>query len=387
MIFKISSILTAIFLPLSLLVYNHQKASFIQYPPYVSSNNSSKSIAIKKPKAQLALLLDTSNSMDGLIDQAKSQLWKMVNKIATAKKNNEIIELEIALFEYGNDNLSADEGYIRMISPLSTDVDKLSEELFKMSTKGGSEYCGWVIKDAVNNLGWSSDNSDLKLIIIAGNEPFTQGPKHFKESCKAAMNKGIIINTIHCGDWETGIRDGWQDGASCSQGKYLNIDQDQKIVHIPTPWDEQMIKLNDRLNKTYIGYGHEGKMKKELQMVQDVNANVYGKSNAAERTSFKAKAQYKNDSWDIVDAMKEKKTIKKEDLPEEMQKMSEEERKAYIEKLSKDRSGIQNEILELDKKIQEFRLKAQKENSEANTLDKVMEGAIVEQAKAKGFEF
>ena len=33
----------------------------------------------------LALLLDTSNSMDGLIDQAKSQLWKIVNELAAAK--------------------------------------------------------------------------------------------------------------------------------------------------------------------------------------------------------------------------------------------------------------------------------------------------------------
>ena len=34
---------------------------------------------------KIALLLDTSNSMDGLIDQAKSQLWDIVNKFAYVK--------------------------------------------------------------------------------------------------------------------------------------------------------------------------------------------------------------------------------------------------------------------------------------------------------------
>ena len=41
----------------------------------------------KNSSIQLALLLDTSNSMDGLIDQAKSQLWKIVNELATSKKD------------------------------------------------------------------------------------------------------------------------------------------------------------------------------------------------------------------------------------------------------------------------------------------------------------
>ncbi|MCK7528196.1 MAG: hypothetical protein MZV64_66800 [Ignavibacteriales bacterium] len=44
---------------------------------------------IKNNSIQLALLLDTSNSMDGLIDQAKSQLWKIVNELATSKKDGQ----------------------------------------------------------------------------------------------------------------------------------------------------------------------------------------------------------------------------------------------------------------------------------------------------------
>jgi hypothetical protein len=71
----------------------------------------------KDQTIMIALLLDTSNSMDGLIDQAKSQLWKIVNEVAAAKSGDgKQPNIKIALYEYGNDGLSSDEGYIRQVS-------------------------------------------------------------------------------------------------------------------------------------------------------------------------------------------------------------------------------------------------------------------------------
>ena len=40
---------------------------------------------LEKQNIKVALLLDTSNSMDGLIDQAKAQLWEIVNEFSYAK--------------------------------------------------------------------------------------------------------------------------------------------------------------------------------------------------------------------------------------------------------------------------------------------------------------
>jgi hypothetical protein len=383
--FKLSAIVLAFMLPMSFgKISEPQKNS---PPPQYHTISKDK----KKGKIQVALLLDTSNSMDGLIDQAKSQLWKMVNKLAAAKKNEDYTDIEIALFEYGNDQLEMGEGYIRMVSSLSKDVDGLSEQLFKLKTNGGSEYCGWVIGDALKNLKWSDDDNDLRLIIIAGNEPFDQGPKDFKETCKDAAKKGIVINTVHCGDWQTGIQTHWKEGAEIGKGKYLNIEQDRKVIHIRTPYDDQMYQLNIRINKTYIGYGAVGAQKKERQTKQDSNAAEYGASNVASRTAYKAKAQYSNADWDAVDAFKADSTAvskwKTEDLPEEMKKMSEKERKGYIEKLKRERDVISKEIQETEKKIQEFTTKELQKSGESMTLDKVMQEAVVEQAKVKGFMF
>ena len=87
---------------------------------------------------QLALLLDTSNSMDGLISQAKSQLWRIVNEMSRMHKRGEHIRLQVALYEYGNNSLSPASGYIRQVTPFTEDLDLLSEALFSLTTNGGS---------------------------------------------------------------------------------------------------------------------------------------------------------------------------------------------------------------------------------------------------------
>src|SRR3972149_11549646 len=73
---------------------------------------------------QAAILLDTSSSMDGLIDQAKTQLWKIVNELALAKRNGKSPAIEVGLYEYGNDGLAERDGYIRRVLPLTRDLDK-----------------------------------------------------------------------------------------------------------------------------------------------------------------------------------------------------------------------------------------------------------------------
>src|SRR6185369_15587855 len=224
------------------------------------------------PLVQIAVLLDTSGSMEGLIEQAKGQLWKIVNEFLKAKQDGQTPEVQVALYEYGKSSLSSESGWIRQIQPLSTDLDKISEDLFALKTNGGEEYCGWVIKEAVANLAWSSDPHVYRAILIAGNEPFTQGPVNYAESCKAAIAKGIIVNTIHCGTEAEGINGKWQDGALLADGKYMVIDQNSAVVHIEAPQDKEIARLGVELNGTYIAYGASGKTAARRQAAQDVNA-------------------------------------------------------------------------------------------------------------------
>lgn len=348
----------------------------------------------RAPKIQVALLLDTSGSMDGLIEQAKSQLWKMVNELATSKKEGQVPNIELALYEFGKSSLPAADGYLKQLVPLTSDLDLVSEQLFSLKTNGGDEYCGWVIQDATKNLKWSENNDDLKIIIIAGNEEFTQGNIDYKTTCKAAITAGIVVNTIYCGDCEEGIRYSWKDGADRAEGKYMCINQNDQVAHIETPFDAEIGVLNDELNKTYIAIGNEGKEKQERQVAQDKNAGAYGSSNVAERAVSKSKkSTYNNASWDAVDALAENEKameeIKKEDLPDEMKGMSVEERKEYVAKKAKEREEIQAKIQDVAQKRAEFIAEKRKEEAgkEDNTLDGVMLKTVREQAEKKAFKF
>ena len=162
-------------------------------------------------KIQLALLLDVSGSMNGLIEQAKAKLWQVVNELSSARVENQAPNLEIALYIYGGDDLKKQEGYVKQLTEFTTDLDLISEHLFALTTNGGEEYCGTVINSSLN-LNWSKRSQDLRMIFIAGNEEFNQGALPYQQACKLAVAKDIIVNTIFCGNHLEGINTYWKNG-------------------------------------------------------------------------------------------------------------------------------------------------------------------------------
>tara|TARA_B100000809_G_scaffold266538_1_gene329749 strand:- start:2023 stop:3186 length:1164 start_codon:yes stop_codon:yes gene_type:complete len=344
-------------------------------------------------RIKLGLLLDTSSSMSGLINQAQSQLWKIVNELATAKCEGVKPELEIALYEYGNSGLPASEGYIRMVTPLTDDLDQISADLFALTTNGGNEFCGRVIQTATDELDWGAGDEDLKVLFIAGNEPFNQGQVKPSVACRNAINKGIKINTIYCGEFNEGLRSGWKKGADLANGHYMSISHNSKTVYIESPYDNEIDELNTDLNATYIPYGSLGHSKKAMQMSEDANSEKYGKQNKVSRIMSKNSYVYKNTKWDLVDANKEKSfdltKIKKEQLPKKMQTMTNDQKKAYVAKKTSKRIQINQQIKTLSTKRKMFvaeKKKAAGEN-EVNSLDVAIIKAIHAQAKTKNFTF
>jgi hypothetical protein len=354
---------------------------------YPAKSSEPKAAATEKQTIMLALLLDTSNSMDGLIDQAKSQLWKIVNELAAAKcDDGSRPSIKIALYEYGNSGLPESTGYIRQVTALTNDLDLISEKLFSLTTNGGDEFCGHVIRTSLQQLEWSSSKADLKMIFIAGNEPFTQGSVPYQTACELAKEKDVVINTIFCGNFDEGMSTSWKRGADLTGGSYMAIDQDRRTVYVATPYDNQIDALNDKLNATYIYYGKSGNSKKALQSSQDVNAESYGQANKVERAVSKSSGAYSNSSWDLVDATKDDaKAVEKvaaETLPDEMKAMTVEQRKTYVKQKSEERGKIQAEIQKLNQQRKEYQEK-NKAAEDPGALETTMIKAIKGQAKTK----
>jgi len=367
---------------------NSQNSSNEQRPDPRPNNT----VVADATKIQVALLLDTSNSMDGLIDQAKSRLWDIVNTLTTLKYKGVTPKIEIALYEYGNDWLSKSENFIRQVTPMTSDLDLLSEKLFALRTNGGLEYCGAVIQRAVNDIDWGTHEADMKLIYIAGNEEFNQGGVSYKEAIASALGKGIYVNTIYCGSREAGIRELWQDGATRGEGKYFNIDSNAKVRYVATPYDDKISEYNRKLNDTYVSYGTLGAEKKMSQVRQDANAKQISSANEAARAVSKSKEIYKNDSWDLVDKLssdeKAIENLKDSEIPQEYQGKSKAEIEAIVKEKQAERTKIQAEIAELAKKRQAYIDAEMKKDASggADDLGKAINSSIIAFSKTKGYE-
>lgn len=339
---------------------------------------------------QLALLLDVSNSMDGLINQAKSELWTIVNEVAKASKSQYHTRLEIALYEYGRSDNEQAKGYVKKLLDYTNDLDTISQVLFSLTTNGGDEYCGWVIQDALKELQWRDSDSIYRVIFIAGNEPFNQGKIPYKTSCEHAKNKHIIVNTIHCGDSLTGASTYWEQGAKLANGTYFFINQNSTAYDIATPYDSIMGVYSDSLNSTYWSYGSNGFAYKSNQILQESNAMKMGGSIKAKRAVSKTKGIYNNAKWDAVDKAKADtawaKNAKEEDLPQELKGKTAEQRQNTLDSASQKRAYFSQQIGALNTQREKY-IQEHKPVIKERTLGVALIEAIHKQAGALGFVF
>ncbi|MEO1451803.1 MAG: hypothetical protein AAFV07_19895 [Bacteroidota bacterium] len=185
----------------------------------------------RRPHIQAALILDASGSMDGLLEQAKAQLWYMANGMLEAHEGHRPPVLEFALLEYGKSSLGQRRDYMRVIVPFTTDLDWISEELFRMRTGGRYEYPGAAINLALHDLNWTRHPDDLRMVYIAGNEKINQGPVPMRQALNWAHEHDIYTQFIFCGPHRNGFQLGWADAAQYAGTEYLSISHERPVYY------------------------------------------------------------------------------------------------------------------------------------------------------------
>jgi len=342
----------------------------------------------------VAICLDTSGSMNGLIDSAKAKLWMIVNDLAKIKPAP---TLRVALYQYGNDGLDPKTGWVRCEAPLTTDLDEVYKKLNALRINGGTELVARVCRDALNDQKWDEGKDSLRMIFVCGNEPADQDKEVALDSvAELAKKKGVFVNTIYCGVSNHPETTLWKEFAAMAGGRYSNIDQNKTKtqVVIKTPHDEELNKLSGKLNSTYVSYGRSGAEKQLNQAAQDANAAKAAPGVAFDRLATKNSALYRCDAWDLVDKMKNDpkfdiKKLKEEELCEELKKIKPEEREAYVKKKAEEREGLRKQIDELTAKRASFIAEEMKKlpKSEGDkAFDEAMRAVIREEAAVKGFK-
>jgi Mg-chelatase subunit ChlD len=307
-----------------------------------------------RPQVEVVFCLDTTGSMGGLINAAKQKIWTIANQISAGTPTPQVKIGLVAFRDRGDE-------YITKVYDLNDDLDAIHGHLMSFQAKGGGdtpESVNQALHESVTKISWSKDKKTLRMIFLVGDAPpHMDYPDDVKypDTCKLAIKNDIIINTVQCGN-DSVTRKYWLDICKSAEGSYVQIDaQGGPIVAIPTPFDEELAKINVEINKSQVVFGNammQGKSKKSLEITSALPVPAQ-----AERAAFNAR----NDSataYDLIQNLKAGKVkledLKKEELPKELQGKTLAEQKAILVKIEERRQELSTKAIALDKKRNDF---------------------------------
>jgi von Willebrand factor type A domain len=327
--------------------------------------------AAARPRVEVAFVLDSTGSMGGLIEGAKQKIWSIANGIIVQKPTPEV---SIGLVTYRD---RGDE-YVTKRFDLTGDIDTVYRNLQSFVADGGGddpESVNQGLDDAVNRLSWSADRSVLKIIFLVGDYPphmdYADDVK-YPVTCQVAVRKGILINTVQCGDvpQTTPV---WQDIARRAEGSYVALAQSGNMTVMTTPFDEQIAAASAALGATVIAYGDGARREEALHKVE--SAAGAPASTAADRAAYNLASggkaiQGRGDLIaDMEDGAVDPATVRKDLLPPEMQKMTPPQRAAFIAKQKAARDTLNATLAGLARKRADYISTEQKRLAVAGTGD------------------
>ncbi|MDL2268447.1 VWA domain-containing protein [Desulfosarcina sp. OttesenSCG-928-A07] len=309
--------------------------------------------ASPQKRIELAFVLDTTGSMTGLIDGAKKKIWSIANRVIDSHPDADIRMGLVGYRDLGDE-------YVTRKFPLTTDVQTLYAHLLAFEAEGGGdapESVNEALDVAVTQLGWSPPKTPgvSRILFLVGDAPphmdYNQDRK-YPEVIGDAVQRGITVNTVQAGT-AAQTQKVWQEMARLGAGQYLSIPQDGgRTTIIETPYDTEIRILQKDLNLTIIPYGtsvRQESVKAKAKMYEAV-----APSTAADMSSYVSKTgrgrSAVTGSGDLVADVEKGKTtlsqVAKTDLPENLQKMSESERAAYLETQKAKRAEVSKALAE-----------------------------------------
>ena len=327
-----------------------------------------------RQKVQVAFVLDTTGSMVDLIEGAKQKIWSITNTILDVNPNAEI---SMALIGY------RDRGDEYVIRPhhMTGDVQGLYSDLRRLTADGGGdtpESVNEALEAAVRGQDWAEGANTRRIIFLVGDAPphmdYRDGPR-YPEVIAEARKKGIIVNTIQAGD-DPETREYWQQMAQLGGGQYHPIPQDGgQVVQIQTPYDDQIIQIQSRIDATILPYGsasEQSAVRNKVAERAEASAAVQ-----ADNSSFYAKKTGRREAVtggsdlvaDIANGDIALETVPEADLNAEMKAMTAPERAAHVAAQQTARKQLESEMADLVTQRDAYIAKQQAAPGSADSFD------------------
>ena len=339
---------------------------------------------------EMVFALDTTGSMGGLIEGAKQRIWGIVNEVM---QSGERPNVRVGLVAYRDRG----DRYVTEVFRVTDDLDAVYSALMDYRAEGGGdtpENVRRALSQSVHNAGWSQPSDRIaQVIFLVGDAPphsDYQDEPDTKKSAVEAKRLGMIVNAVQCGNI-TGTKEAWQEIAQYGGGRYFAIPQDSGVVAINTPYDEKLGALSRQLGGTFIAFGRAEAQQSQNARQGEIETKISKAAPAAQADRAMNKAinsmSYSGDFLQSLENGTVKlETVKPEELPEELSRLSPAERKQEIEKRQAQRQQIRSEIKELSKARDDFIKKERSKAGGPNSFDEVVAEALKLQLAAKGFK-
>ncbi|MBY0232893.1 MAG: VWA domain-containing protein [Gemmataceae bacterium] len=326
---------------------------------------------VKRPKVEVLFCIDTTGSMSSFLEGSKTKIWSICNHILNGKPSP---ELTVALVNYRDRG----DSFITKVFDLRDDLDAVYSDLKAFDANEGGdepESVNQALDDAVNKIKWSEDKRVLKFIFLIGDaHPHMDYADDVKYpvTCQKAMDKGIVINAIQCGDAAECTKY-WKDIAEKGGGAYAKIPSSGGVKAFSTPQDKRLQEINQALLKSILVFGDAAKRdadKKKIQTALTLPAEV-----AADRAGYMSK-EGRVAPYDLLDTIRSGKmklaTLKAEELPEELRELDGKGRADLLDKVAAERGKLLREAADLNKlRVEALRkeLDANKDSFDNQVLD------------------
>lgn len=373
---------------------NNAKTASGNPPPLnpVSQNHTNQK---QTKKIELVFALDTTGSMGGLIHAAREKIWSIATNMAQA---DQAPEIRIGLVAYRDRG----DKYITRVIDLSSDLDSVYAQLMDLVADGGGdgpESVNQALYDAVHKITWSQDQDAYQVIFLVGDAPphmDYQDDVKYPVSIQAAVDKGILVNTIQCGNDRSTLNK-WQTMASLGRGRFFNVAQDGNAVAMSTPFDKELATLSAEMDRTRLYYGtdEERRKKAKKQAATDKLHSSASVESRARRAMFNVSRSGKANQIgegdlveDVTSGRTDLSSVAEENLPAPIRELPAVEQQRLITEKAEKRSELNKKIEAVAKQRAAYIDEEMKKRGGAqDSLDDKLIGTLRTQAKEKGLGY
>ena len=348
-------------------------------------------LAVSAPDARLEMVfvIDTTGSMNGLLEAAKQRIWGIVNGVM----RDQHTKVRIGLVAYRDRG----DTYVTQVLPLTEDLDKVYMTLMDYEAAGGGdapEDVRSALADGVFKAGWSPASAGLsQIVFLVGDAPphddYSDVPDTLT-TASDAVQKHLIVNAIQCG-FSGETKRAFQAIADRGNGQYFAIGANGGLQVIKSPYDEQLGDLATKLGATIVPYGFgagiEGDARRaEVAMLADTaearvaaTASSVAKAERAYNKVVNSEAYVGDLLQKIENGSLSLDAVDPTQLPENLRSMSPSERQAEIQRRLEVRRDLRHQILVLSKQRDSYIETQRQRLASDNGFDEVVAKALKEQ--------